>query len=95
MLVDAGPPVAAASRSDRNHERCVRLLSRAPRPLLVPALVVTEVACFLADRLGAEAERAFATWFAPPVSAGRSTRSCDRPLSAPGAGAVRARSRRP
>ena len=60
LVVDAGPLVAAAARRDRNHERCVELLSQAAPPLVVPALVVTEVAYFLADRLGGEAEQAFA-----------------------------------
>lgn len=60
LVVDAGPLVAAAARRDRNHERCVELLSQAPPPLLVPALVVTEVAYFLADRIGVRAEQAFA-----------------------------------
>ena len=60
LVVDAGPLVAAASTRDRNHERCVALLSDAPGPLVVPALVVTEVAYFLADRVGPSAERLFA-----------------------------------
>ncbi|MEX2457704.1 MAG: PIN domain-containing protein [Actinomycetota bacterium] len=60
LVVDAGPLVAAAATRDRNHRRCVELLSNAPRPIVVPALVVTEVAYFLADRLGVRAERAFA-----------------------------------
>jgi predicted nucleic acid-binding protein len=61
LIVDAGPLVAAAARRDRNHERCVELLSNAVGPLVVPSLVVTEVAYFLADRLGPSAERAFAS----------------------------------
>lgn len=60
LVVDAGPLVAAAARRDRNHQRCVELLSQAPPPLLVPSLVLTEVAYFLADRIGPEAEQAFA-----------------------------------
>jgi len=60
LIVDAGPLYAAAARRDRNHQRSVDLLSSAPRPLLVPALVVTEVAYLLADRIGAHAEVAFA-----------------------------------
>jgi len=60
LVVDAGPLVAAAATRDRNHERCVALLSEAPRPLVVPALVVTEVAYFLGDRIGHPAEQAFA-----------------------------------
>jgi predicted nucleic acid-binding protein len=61
LIVDAGPLVAAAATRDRNHSRCVELLAHAPGPLIVPMLVVTEVACFLADRIGETAERAFAT----------------------------------
>jgi predicted nucleic acid-binding protein len=60
LVVDAGPLVAAAATRDRNHKRCVELLSSATRPLIVPMLVVTEVAYFLEDRLGPNAERAFA-----------------------------------
>lgn len=60
LVVDAGPLVAAAATADRNHARCVALLLQAPPPLIVPALVVTEVAYFLADRIGHAAEQAFA-----------------------------------
>lgn len=60
LIVDAGPLVAAAATRDRNHDRCVELLAHAPRPIVVPILVVTEVAYFLGDRLGPAAERAFA-----------------------------------
>lgn len=63
LIVDAGPLVAAAATADRNHGRCVRLLSAGPHPLVVPTLVVTEVTYFLADRLGDAAERAFAAAF--------------------------------
>jgi predicted nucleic acid-binding protein len=60
LIVDAGPLVAAASTRDRHHGRCVELLANAPGPLVVPTLVVTEVAYFLADRIGPNAEAAFA-----------------------------------
>lgn len=60
LVVDAGPLVAAAATRDRNHERCVELLAQAPRPIVVPVLVVTEVGYFLGDRLGPAAELAFA-----------------------------------
>lgn len=60
LVVDAGPLVAAAATGDRNHDRCVALLSQASGPLIVPALVVTEVAYFLGDRIGLAAEQAFA-----------------------------------
>ena len=63
LVVDAGPLVAAADEDDREHERSVRLLTEATPPLVVPALVVTEVAYFLARRLGAIAERSFARSF--------------------------------
>lgn len=59
LIVDAGPLYAAAATRDTNHARCVELLSRAPRPLLVPQLVITEVCYLLGDRLGPQAELAF------------------------------------
>jgi uncharacterized protein len=60
LIVDAGPLYAAAARRDKHHDRSVELLSSASRPLLVPALVVTEVCYLLGDRIGAHAELAFA-----------------------------------
>jgi predicted nucleic acid-binding protein len=60
LIVDAGPLYAAAATRDRNHRRSIELLSSAPRPLVVPALVVTEVAYLLGDRIGSYAEVAFA-----------------------------------
>ena len=59
LIVDAGPLYAAAATADRNHRRSINLLATAARPLLVPALVVTEVSYLLADRIGARAELAF------------------------------------
>jgi uncharacterized protein len=59
LIVDAGPLYAAAATADRNHRRSIELLSTAERPLLVPALVVTEVSYLLADRIGVHAELAF------------------------------------
>jgi predicted nucleic acid-binding protein len=60
LIVDAGPLYAAAATEDNDHRRCVELLSRADGPLLVPQLVVCEVAYLLEDRIGAHAELAFA-----------------------------------
>ncbi len=60
LIVDAGPLFAAATSNDKHHERAVELLSAATRPLIVPALVVTEVAYLVGDRVGARAELAFA-----------------------------------
>jgi len=59
LIVDAGPLYAAAARNDRDHDRCVALLAEAEPPLVVPALVITEVSHLLATRLGAYAEAAF------------------------------------
>jgi predicted nucleic acid-binding protein len=60
LIVDAGPLYAAAAKRDKHHERSVALLSSSPRPLLVPALVLTEVSYLLADCIGEHAELAFA-----------------------------------
>ncbi|MGH2717200.1 MAG: type II toxin-antitoxin system VapC family toxin [Actinomycetota bacterium] len=59
LIIDAGPLYAAAATKDGNHRRSVDLLTRAKQPLLVPALVVTEVCYLLADRVGTHAELAF------------------------------------
>jgi len=60
LIVDAGPLYAAAATRDRNHRRSIELLASAARPLVVPALVVTEVAYLLGDRIGPHAELALA-----------------------------------
>jgi hypothetical protein len=60
LIVDAGPLYAAAARRDKHHERSVELLTGSARPLLVPALVLTEVSYLLSDRVGPHAELAFA-----------------------------------
>jgi hypothetical protein len=60
LIVDAGPLYAASATRDGDHSRCVKLLSKATGPLLVPELVVTEVSYLLSDRIGAHAELAFA-----------------------------------
>jgi predicted nucleic acid-binding protein len=60
LIVDAGPLYAAAAARDRRHADCVDLLSHEPGPLLVPTLVLTEVAYLLGDRIGPHAELAFA-----------------------------------
>jgi predicted nucleic acid-binding protein len=59
LLVDAGPLYAAAATRDKHHQRAVELLASSPRPLLVPALVLTEVSYLLSDRIGPHAELAF------------------------------------
>lgn len=59
LIVDAGPLYAAAATRDKHHRRCVELLSNSSGPLVVPALVVTEVGYLLTDRIGPHAELAF------------------------------------
>ena len=52
LLVDAGPLYAAVDLDDAHHEECVDLLSAHPGPLIVPSLVITEVAYLVGARLG-------------------------------------------
>jgi predicted nucleic acid-binding protein len=59
LVLDAGPLVAAAVTGAREYQRCVDLLERAPRPLVIPALVITEVSYLLSRRGGHAAERTF------------------------------------
>lgn len=49
IVVDTGPLVAMANEQDRYHVRCVEWFDEAPRPLLVPAPILTEV-CYLLER---------------------------------------------
>jgi uncharacterized protein len=59
IIWDTGALVAAADADDQNHARCVELMRRTPRPLLVPHPVLTEV-CYLLEReQGSRAEAAF------------------------------------
>lgn len=51
ILVDTGPIVAAANRSDRHHDACVRALMEVAPPRLVSGLVIAEV-CYLIARDG-------------------------------------------
>lgn len=59
MIVDAGPLYASVDADDEHHGECVELLYRAPGPLLVPVLVITEVSYLVASRLGTRAEVRF------------------------------------
>src|SRR5215469_5325394 len=59
IVVDTGPLVAMANEQDRHHGRCVDWFDVAPRPLLLPAPILTEV-CYLLEReRGAAVEAAF------------------------------------
>jgi hypothetical protein len=44
---------------DAHHEACLELLETHPGPLVVPTLVITEVAYLIASRLGWQAETRF------------------------------------
>lgn len=59
IVVDTGPLVAIADADDQDHERCLRALAHASRPLIVPASVVVEVGYLLDRELGSNAEAAF------------------------------------
>ncbi len=62
--MDAGPLYAYVDADDDHHHECVNLLETHPGPLLVPLLVVTEVAYSIATRIGADAEIRFLGDFA-------------------------------
>lgn len=59
MIVDAGPLYAYVDADDRHHAASLELLETHPGPLVVPMLVITEVAYLLATRLGPEPEVRF------------------------------------
>jgi len=59
ILLDTGPIVAAAARTDPHHERCARLLAEVVRPLLVPSPVVAEVCHLLEREAGSKVEAQF------------------------------------
>lgn len=58
-MVDAGPLYAYVDADDHYHRAFLDLLLGHPGPLVVPALVITEVCYLLGTRLGAEAEVRF------------------------------------
>jgi uncharacterized protein len=76
VLVDSGPLYAYVDADDRHHAASLDLLETHPGPLIVPVLVVTEVAYLLATRLGPEPEVRFlgdlaaGTFSIEPVAAG-------------------------
>ncbi|WP_431781601.1 type II toxin-antitoxin system VapC family toxin [Streptomyces chumphonensis] len=64
LIVDAGPLYALLDRHDAWHSSCARLLETHPGPLIVPTLVVSEVAHLAGSRLGPRAEVLLAQDFA-------------------------------
>lgn len=59
VVVDTGPLLAAADLGDTHHDRCAAFLTEYPGSLVVPQLVVAEVAYLMATRLGTRAELLF------------------------------------
>ncbi|MBA2427122.1 MAG: PIN domain-containing protein [Actinobacteria bacterium] len=59
LLVDSGPLYAYVDEDDRHHHACLDLLATYQGPLVVPTLVVTEVAYLIETRLGPVAEVRF------------------------------------
>ncbi|MDA1359281.1 PIN domain-containing protein [Glycomyces luteolus] len=59
MVVDAGPLYAYLDADDKHHEACLDLLENHPGALVVPTLVIAEVAYLAATRLGTETEVRF------------------------------------
>ncbi len=58
LIVDTGPLVAAADRTDRHHRVCLELLETATGPLVTTAMVVAEVVYLLTREIGPHAEPA-------------------------------------
>jgi predicted nucleic acid-binding protein len=58
-IVDAGPLYAGVNANDRNHARSAAVLERPDLQLVVPALVVAEVAYLVGRRLGPAVESRF------------------------------------
>ena len=64
-IVDAGPLYAAVDRDDDDHARSIAVLERRDLDLVVPAMVVAEVAYLVQRRLGARTEAAFLRGLSP------------------------------
>lgn len=58
-MVDAGPLYAYVDSDDAFHAASLELLESHPGPLIVPTLVITEVAYLLGTRLGVDPEVRF------------------------------------
>lgn len=58
-IVDAGPLLASIDRRDPHNASCLEVLRRRDLDLMIPALVVAEVAYLAGARLGPRIEAAF------------------------------------
>jgi predicted nucleic acid-binding protein len=63
ILVDTGPLVAAGNRADGYHARCIRALTTATPPRLVPATVAAETGHLLERAAGPAVEAEFLRLF--------------------------------
>jgi predicted nucleic acid-binding protein len=61
LVVDTGPLVASADRSDADHEACRELLEADDGPLVTTPMVIAEAAYLIDRQLGATAEAALYT----------------------------------
>lgn len=59
VVVDAGPLYAYVDADDADHRRCLDFLAEHPATLIVPQLVIAEVAYLLARSVGTRAELLF------------------------------------
>jgi predicted nucleic acid-binding protein len=59
IVVDTGPPYAAADSSDAHHVACSRLFTDSTEPLIVPVSVVVETSFLIERHLGPTAEAGF------------------------------------
>jgi len=80
LIIDAGPLYAYVDADDSHHSSCLELLESHPGPLVIPTLVITEVAYLIETRLGWEAEVRFLGDLAGGTS--RSSRSMPATRSA-------------
>ena len=64
VIVDSGPLLASANRSDPDHTACVDFLTRSDVEMVIPALCIAEVCYFLGQRHGADVEARFASGLA-------------------------------
>jgi predicted nucleic acid-binding protein len=58
-VVDSGPLYATADLDDDDHDAALDVLARSTLHIVIPTLVVAEVAYFIGTRLGARAEAVF------------------------------------
>jgi uncharacterized protein len=56
LIVDTGPLVSIADRTDPHHQACVELLETDPGPLVTTSLVIAEAGYLLDRNLGPNAE---------------------------------------